>query len=67
MTGDDAARWQATKQLRARTRRFHAYLLAGSRAGASELTDTESAGLAAQMQQNERAAARRASPPRARA
>jgi hypothetical protein len=68
MTGDDAACWQATKQLRAehpkwlviwvaRTQRFHAYLLAASRAEASELTDTEPAGLAAQMQQAERAAA----------
>jgi hypothetical protein len=73
MTGDDAARWQAAKQLRAehpkwlviwvaRTQRFHAYLLAASRAGASELTDTQPAGLAAQMEQAERTAASR--PPR---
>jgi hypothetical protein len=68
MTGDDAARWQAAKQLRAehpgwlviwvaRTQRYHAYLLASSRAEASGLTDTEPAELAAQMQQVERAAA----------
>jgi hypothetical protein len=42
----------------------HAYLLAASRAEASELADTEPAGLAAQMQQAERAT-RRASPRRA--
>jgi hypothetical protein len=77
MTGEDAARWQAAKQLRAghpqwlviwvvRTQRFHACLLAASRAGASGLTDTEPAGLAAQMQQAERAtASRRARPRRA--
>ncbi len=76
MTADDVARWQAAKQLRAehpkwlviwvaRTRRFHAYLLAASRAGAG-LTDTEPAGLAAQMEQAERAAtSRRARPGRA--
>ena len=69
MTGDDAARWQAAKKLRAehpkwlviwvpRTRRFHACLLASSRAEASKLTDTEPAGLAAQMQQAEHAATR---------
>jgi len=77
MTADDAARRQAAKQLRAehpkwlviwvpRTLRFHACLLSSSRAEASKLTDTEPAGLAAQMQQAEHAAAgRRASPPRA--
>jgi hypothetical protein len=76
MTGDDAARLQAAKQLRtehpkwlviwvARTQRFHAYLLASSRAGAGGLTDTEPAGLAAQMQQAEHAASRPARPPRA--
>ena len=77
MTGDDAARWKAAKQLRAEhpkwlviwvagTQRYHAYLLAASRAEASELTDTEPAGLAAQMQQAERiAASRRARPARA--
>jgi len=77
MTGDDAARRQAARQLRAghpkwlviwvpRTRRFHACLLASSRAEASKLTDTEPAGLAAQMQQAERAtASRRARPRRA--
>ncbi len=77
MTGDDAARWQAAKQLRAehprwlviwvaRTQRFHAYLLASSRADASELTDAGPAGLAAQIEQAERtAASRRATPPRA--
>jgi hypothetical protein len=75
MTGDDEARWQAAKQLRAehpawlviwvsRTQRFHAYLLAASRAQASGLTDAEPAGLAAQMQQAEHAS-RRASPRRA--
>ncbi len=77
MTGDDAARWQAAKQLRAehpkwlviwvaRTQRFHAYRLAASQPGARELTDTETAGLAAQMQQAEHtAASRRARSPRA--
>jgi hypothetical protein len=76
MTSGDA-RWQAAKQLRAdhpkwlviwvvRTQRFHAYLLAASRAETSELTDTEPAGLAAQMQQAEHAAAsRRTRPPHA--
>jgi hypothetical protein len=76
MTGD-AARRQAAKQLRAehpkwlviwvpRTQRFHACLLSSSRAETSKLTDTDPAGLAAQMKQAERAAARRrASPPRA--
>jgi hypothetical protein len=70
MTADDAARWQGARQLRAehpawliiwvaRTQRFHAYLLAASRAEANELTDTEPAGLAAQMQQAEHAAASR--------
>jgi hypothetical protein len=74
MTGGDAARWQAAKQLRAEhprwlviwvacTQRYHAYLLAASRAGASELTDTEAAGLAAQMQQAQRAAAGRTGQP----
>jgi len=73
MTSDDA-RWQAAKQLRAdhpkylviwvsRTQRFHAYLLAASRAEASELTDTEPAGLAAQIQQAEHAAAHRQARP----
>jgi hypothetical protein len=77
MTGGDATRWQAAKQLRAehrawlviwvaRTQRFHGYLLTASRAGASELTDTEPAGLAGQIQQAEHAAAsRRARPARA--
>jgi len=77
MTGDDAARWQAAKQLRAehpkwlviwvaRTQRFHACLLSSSRAEASKLTDTEPAGLATQMQQAESAAAsRRTRSPRA--
>jgi hypothetical protein len=77
MTADDATRWQAAKQLRAdhskwlviwvaRTQRFHAYLLASSRAGANELTDAEPAGLAAQIKQAERAtASRRARPRRA--
>jgi hypothetical protein len=70
MTADDAARWQAARQLRAehpawliiwvaRTQRFYAYLLAASRAEINELTDTEPAGLAAQMQQAEHAAASR--------
>jgi len=74
MTGGDAARWQAAKQLRAghpkwlviwvaRTRRFHAYRLAASQPGARELADTEPAGLAAQMQQAERAATRRRARP----
>ncbi len=77
MTGDDAARWQTAKQLRAehpkwlviwvaRTQRFHAYLLDSSRADAGGLTDAEPAGLAAQMEQAEHAAVtRRARPPRA--
>jgi hypothetical protein len=77
MTGDDAVCWQAAKQLRAehpkwlviwvaRTKQFHGYLLASSRAGANGLTDTKPAGLAAQMQQAERtAASRRTRPPRA--
>jgi len=75
MTGDDAARWQAAKQLRAehpkwlviwvpRTQRFHAYPLAASRAGVSELTDTAPARLAAQMEQADRAAASRPARPR---
>jgi hypothetical protein len=76
MTADDAARRQAAKQLRAehpkwlviwvpRTQRFHACLLASSRAEASKLTGTDPAGLAAQMQQAERdAASRRAAPRR---
>jgi hypothetical protein len=69
-SGDDAARRRAAKQLRAehpawlviwvaRTQRFHAYLLAASRADASQLTDTEPAALAAQMEQADRAAASR--------
>ncbi len=77
MTASDEARWQAAKQLRAehpawlviwaaRTQRFHAYLLAASRAEASELADAEPAGLAAKMQRAERgAASRRARPARA--
>ncbi len=75
MIADDAARWQAAKQLRsdhpkwlviwvARTQRFYAYLLAATSAGASGLVDTEPAGLAAQMQQAERAAASRRARPR---
>jgi hypothetical protein len=75
MTGDDAARWQAAKQLRAehpkwlviwvaRTRRFHAYRLAAAQPGARELADAEPAGLAAQMQQAEHAAASARARPR---
>jgi hypothetical protein len=71
---DEAACWQAAKQLRsehpnwlviwvARTRRYHAYPLSGSRPGTG-LTDTQPAGLAAQIEQAERAAASR--PARAR-
>jgi len=74
MTGDDAARWQAAKQLRAehpkwlviwvaRTQRFHAYPLAASRPGAG-LTNAEPAGLAAQIEQADRAAASRRARPR---
>jgi hypothetical protein len=75
MTGDDAAR-QTAKQIRsdhpawlviwvARTQRYHAYRLAAANAGAG-LTDTEPAGLIAQLQQADRAAASRmARPPRA--
>lgn len=69
MTGDDAARRQVAKQIRsdhpdwlviwvARTQRYHAYRLAAANAGTG-LTDTEPAGLAAQIQQAERAAAGR--------
>ncbi len=77
MSSDDAARMQAAKQLRvahpkwlviwvARTQRFHAYLLASSRAETRELADTEPAGLAAQIQQAAHAtASRRTRPPRA--
>jgi hypothetical protein len=75
MTADDTERRQAARQLRAehpkwlviwvaRTQQFHGYLLASSRTGANGLTDTESAGLAAQMEQAERAADRRAGPRR---
>jgi len=67
MSASDAARWQAAKQLRAehskwlviwvaRTQRFHACRLAASQPGARELTDTDPAGLAAQMQQAEHTA-----------
>jgi hypothetical protein len=74
MTGDDAARWQAAKQLRAehpkwlviwvaRTQRFHAYPLAASRVGVG-LTDSDPAGLAAQIEQADRAAASRRARPR---
>jgi len=74
MTGGDAARWQAAKQLRserpewlviwvARTQRFHAYRLAASQA-APGLTGTEPAGLAAQIDHADRAAANRRARPR---
>jgi hypothetical protein len=73
MTGDDTAR-QAARQLRsdhpkwlviwvARTQRYHAYRLAAANAGAG-LTDTEPAGLAAQIRQAENAAASRPARPR---
>ncbi len=71
---DEAAGWQAAKQLRsehpkwlviwvARTRRYHAYPLSGFRADTG-LTDTQPAGLAAQIEQAERVAASRRARPR---
>ena len=73
-TGDDAACWQAAKRLCAkypswlviwvpRTGRYHAFRLSGSW-GAPGLADTEPAGLAAQIEQAERAASNRRLRPR---
>ncbi len=75
MSGDDAACWQAARQLRAeypkwlvvwveRTQRYRAWPLAASRAG-DGLTDTSPAGMAAQIEQAGRAAATRRRPRRA--
>ena len=69
MSRDNAARWQAAGQLRAehpkwlviwvaRTRLYHAYRLSASW-GAPGLSDPQPAGLAAQIEQAERAAASR--------
>jgi hypothetical protein len=74
MTGDDAACWQAAKRLCVeypswlviwvpRTGRYHAFRLSAS-SGAPGLADAEPAGLAAQIEQAERAASYRRLRPR---
>jgi hypothetical protein len=71
---DEAACRQAAKQLRRKhpawlviwvthTSRYHAWLLATTRAG-DGLSDTSTAGLAAQIEQADRAAAARRARPR---